>query len=387
MDGSPILADFMQLCTASVAPEPWSRLMKSNDFRRMPRDRRSALAELRSKHSDDDLVQTGVVVRDDAEELDFNSVFCAVPDSIVALRTKPEAAPFDLLTSQGTVSGILPVSAAARDRLAEKGELDRGFVIAAFSIDDVLALRAIGAPTACAASLERFSSQAFSEFRETFMMPTTDGDGRPPQLILTAWSPARLDRIRTAAVDPAVRNILHAANAFGLRLDDVLFWEPTASEIKKLAHCLRIGNRADAACAILNSLERSTTPLSSMQTERTPFEKVLKAEADLRQDLLRSTFNLRRRQKYLRRYEKAIDEAFAKPVLALAAEETHAKEKSRLMALAAAIRILHPAALEQAVSMQKNIAQGGSCNEMQLRKIRDLTAMFETVHKLTKVSK
>ncbi len=95
-------------------------------------------------------------------------MFFGNPNPILALRATAEGQPFDLLTDLGTARRRLPLYAAVQEHFVAEGIKERGFLLATFSFQDLLALRAVGMPTALALGLEQFTPDSLQQFRSIF---------------------------------------------------------------------------------------------------------------------------------------------------------------------------------------------------------------------------
>jgi hypothetical protein len=88
-------------------------------------------------YSDEDLLASGVAIKERNNTLTLNSDLDGPANAIVPLRTAPSEPPFDLLTANGTLSGRLPVCAALHDGALQDAIHETGTLLVTFSIEDL----------------------------------------------------------------------------------------------------------------------------------------------------------------------------------------------------------------------------------------------------------
>ena len=196
-----IYADFLLHCLPNLLPPGWRRFAKNVDVWAPPNDENSTLAALREKHSDKDLIRSGVASRDEKNNLALNPIFFGLVDNrILPLRAIPQCNPFDLLTEEGTSSGQLPIYASAHDHHVGKGITKRGILCVTFSMLDLTSLRAVGMPATLAFGLEQINRHSLKEFCGTLWLagsshPAQAGHGlvtQPPSAtaLPPGWGPS-----------------------------------------------------------------------------------------------------------------------------------------------------------------------------------------------------
>lgn len=381
LENRRIYADFLKFCEPVKASDPWSRFAAIPDFFRPPEDENAVHWALRETYSRKALRRSQVMTLDSQKKLVFNPRLCTRPDFVVPLRAASHDQPFDLLTGEGTVSGRLPVCGAAMDHLMGEGEQRHGLIFAAFSMFDVMVLRAIGAPAVLASGLERFTSRTLAEFRATFGTTATAAV-TPPHLVLVGWTPSRMSRIRSGSVlDGVIRNLQDAGDCFGVRLKNVLLWQPTFKEIVRLARCLQIGRITDVADALSHSFHQSAKPLASGESDTDSQTILEKSRAAYRKALLDPDATRGRRRRRRREFQNAVDEVLIKPLYEQAMEEPDLQKRSRLLALAEANRELHYRSVRHSVKVE--LCEGELTDEM-LVEARQMLSKLQAVYKLAK---
>lgn len=385
-DCRPIYADFLQLCCPVRPPEPWGRFKTKADCWRPPTDEKAALTALQEKHRDRDLISSGVVIENQAGSLELSPMFLETPTAIVPLRSSPQSKPFDFLTAQGTITGRLPIHASCQDHLVIKEIGERGFVLGAFCMQDVMSLRAIEMPAALAVGMEEFTQRSMQEFRNAFHLSGPSPSLQSPHLILVGWALSRLARIRPEALDRVIRNIFNTASCHGMALDTVSVWQPDTAEIRSLAKCLEVGGRKAVIDAILSSLDQSAKPLAPSESQQKVADGVQATGARLRKALLRSDGTPAQRRKQWREYLRAVDDALVTPLLELAEMESDLDERSRLAGLAQINRLLHSNAMCYLAKLEKEIATHGLRGDGNAYEAQGVTKLLDVLYRFTKGS-
>jgi hypothetical protein len=300
----------------------------------------------------------------------------------------------------------------------------------AFCIQDLLALRAVGMPTALARGLERFTPQSLQEFRTALGLAGPIGQGSAghasaaspdspiqpgleldaaqilvpgdpgaasqashsaatdsPRLILVGWTPSRLSDRRPATLDQVVRNLANTANCLGIALEDVFLWRPEMADIQQIAKCLEIGDGSDVIEAILRNLDQSAKALAKSDDEPESSGSLSEIRLRLREVLLRPGSSPDRRRQQLRKYQRAVEEAYVNPVLELAAAESDPDKRSRLAAMAEANRLLHPSVMLYSARLEKEISLRGLHGDWKALDSCALMKIFDALYKLTKGKK
>jgi hypothetical protein len=394
-----VYADFLQQCRPARPPHPWGRFMKNADLWAPPQKIGPLVAALREKHSGKTLLRSGVVAGDGHGKPTIGPLFFQLFTCILPLRALPEANPFDLLTGEGAISGRLPLYAAVQDHLVEKGITKRGFYCVAFSLRDVVSLRAVGIPAVPANGLERMHRKAFQEFCGTLGLtgpshppqaatphPPHQAAASPPRVILVGWRPSGLSRAWPENLGQVLHNVLTIGKCLDVDLSTVLVWRPTAEEVRQIAICLWNGRRKDVVKAILRSINQSGKPLAAAASEAGSIDDFLEARAALRESLLRPASNPDYRRRRLHDYQQAVDRCFVQPILARAAQQHDPDDRSRLAGLAAANRLLHPSIELYCAKLEKEIAKTGLRGDGALPQTRELTRILDVVYRLTKDS-
>jgi len=181
-----------------------------------------------------------------------------------------------------------------------------------------------------------------------------------------------------------IRNIVNGGDCFGLRVKDVLLWQPTIQEMQRLSYCLQIGQLADVANALLHSFNQSAKPLAPREDEAGPGAILEKARARLRKTMLNANATRGARRRRVREYREAVDEVLVKPLLAQATEETDLLKRSRLYAVVDANQKLHYGSVAHAVKLERLELQGGALTDEILLENQQVLAKVDAVCKLTK---
>jgi len=366
------------------------------------------------------------------EGLKVNPILRGPFTRILPLRASSQGDPFDLLTSDGAVSGRISACAFLDDHRVQKGIQKTGLLCLAFSIEDVMALRAVGLPAALANGLEQFTRESLKEFcsclalespadvsvhgsKQHVALPVTSaaplkacsvqGDKAKlpsdptadkasadnlspprPRLFLVDWLPSQLTLCHPEGLDGVAGSLINVGKCLDVNLDDVFVWRPTTADVRRITYCLANGERKDVRKAILASLRRSSQLLGLTQGETDEPVSLLEARARLREALLRPGGKSGERRRRLRQHQEAIDNALVRPLLEQAAAEFDPMRSSQLAALAGINQMLHPAVELYLAGQEKEVAKRGLRAGGQNPAIRDLMKMFEAVSKLCRES-
>lgn len=384
MNNGPILADFLQHCQPAHFPGPWQKFVKSADVWCPPTNVETALAALREKYSNRQLVRTGLFVRTKQQSLEISPKFSLQHYVVLPLRKTPTDNPIDLLTDDGSVRGRLALYVGARDYDVREGIKRFGRLFVVFCLPDLLALRAVGMPTVLAHGLEQFTPDSLAEFRGAFAANGKNQSDIPQQLVLVGCSLARLLRHRAATLDLVVHNLTTSATAIGIDLQDVFLWMPETRELQTIANIVAIGGRKNVARAILESLDQSAKPLVASEETEVSIEEFSELSAKLRAELRRSSSNRGRVRRLLREFQIAVNKIHVQPILEMADQTSDVKEKSRLAGLVQLNEILHPTIMSYSAKLARSIAQDSSLTTGMLLENREVMKLFDALDKLTR---
>jgi hypothetical protein len=307
-----------------------------------------------------------------------------------------------------------------------------GILCLAFSIEDVMAFRAVGIPAALANGLEQFTRESLKEFCSSLVLESpgansvhgssghvalpaasnaplkkasvlekqtkfpvdpsahkagADNPWPPrPRLFLVDWLPSQLTLRHPEGLDGVARSLINVGKCLDVNLDDVFIWRPTTADVRRITYCLANGERKDVRKAILASLRGSSQLLGLTQGETDEPVSLLEARARLREALLRPGGKSGERRRRLRQHQEAIDNALVRPLLEQAAAEFDPMRRSQLAALAGVNQMLHPAVELYLAGQEKEVAKRGLRAGGQNPAIRDLMKMFDAVSKLCRES-
>jgi len=382
-DFAPIYAEVLRQSSRATSPEPWDRFVERKDLWQLPSDDQATIEALQGKFRQEDLIRSGVAVLGSKGELSLNQIFWELPSWIVPVRSKLRGTILDLLTAQGTVTGRLPLHTSMLDgRIAERAA-DRSFVFSAFSMSDLLSLRAINLPTGLALGLECFTRRSLSEFRDTFRVSSSGLPSIALRLILVAWTPSRLSRDRPSALDSVISNMVNTASCHGMPLDHVDVWQPSMAEIRSIASCLEIGNRKTVVEAVLNSIHQSAKPLVPSKELQHSGGRLLETGMRLKEVLLRDS-RLNQRRKKWREHQQAVDDELVQPLFELASTLPDVERRGLVMAIARVHQVLHPNVTVHLARLEHEVTQRGLRSDGTALDIKALMKGFDTLYKLTK---
>ncbi len=233
--------------------------------------------ELLASFTIDELVSSGLTRRYDTERCQLIPELVA-GQLFIALRDETTAAPYDLLTAEGCLSGELPALAVLRDAetrtMLAEWDLE---LFAAETIDDVLVLRACGLPATLASGFEAaplddvgrlavfgltrgprhrqlvLAQQAEEEHDatqpncsevDTAMMGGTvrcsarEMDNTTAEveanLMLVAWNPSQLTCATATAQKRVVDHFLQLNRHLNLDVGNLTWWQPKPADVATL---------------------------------------------------------------------------------------------------------------------------------------------------------
>ena len=435
-----IYADFLKHCRPTPLPTPWSQFAKNVDFWKPPKDEWATLEALQQQHDSKDLLRSRLVVCGIADEhnqqgkipagnkLTINSILTGSFSRILPLRTSPQCLPSDLLTGEGTVSGRLPACAVLHDCLVQTGIQQTGFVCLAFSMQDMMALRAIGIPAVLASGLEQITRKSLEDFSSSLGLelpvgsfnigaghnapptaPLVKKNGKEnqvtspwdfsnsgadcdlptitrPRLFLVGWSPSQRSLRRPSEWDGVLDSLISAARFLDVDLDDVFVWRPAEEDLQRIVFCLSKGSRKHVRKAIKASLRRNSKLVSHTQEDVKDAENLQEIRARLRDALLRPGVQPGERRRCLRRHQRAIEDLFVTPFLEQAAAELDPQKRSQLAGLAGINQLVHPAAEVYLAKREKDLANRGLRAQPQSNEIKDLMKMYDILFKFVQAS-
>jgi hypothetical protein len=299
------------------------------------------------------------------------------------LRTAAGKRPFDLLTEYGMIGGELPIYAALRDYRMQAALKEFPFLLAAFSMQDLLALHAVGLPVALATGLESFTPKSFEEFRSALGGSTPSPFPTPHQLILVGWEPASLRNYRPQPLEAVVDN-LKACPPLGQNSADVMIWQPPQSAIASFGRCLTTGSREDIIGLIVKSLDEETVPVEDPSNDKCSKPTLANATVALRRVLTSSNGTPMQRRKTLRRFNKELEREIINPLTAIADAETDPDEKARLTEVAAYSGVLPLSLIRLAAGLERDLEDNGVFGDGRIPELSRITNAMQARAKLLK---
>ena len=346
-------------------------------------------------------------------------------DDVLPLRSSSDSKPFDLLTDDGTASGRLPAAVAMHDYRVQKDIQRMGFLCLAFSMWDLLALRAAGVPVVPAKGLEQISPETLKELRSSPLLTSaampldTDGpsakappvadpplpdvhygehsvhepsasteelDAPPPPtppLFLVGWSPAKMSRLRPEKVDAVSDSLTRVRDNLEIEFNGAFVWRPTQGQFERIKYCLANAERKDLQKAIVTSLRSSVQPLGQPGNDGSVSGSFREVRARFQEALSRPSMSPAERRRRLHHYQQAVEQALVAPVIEQAKREVDPKRRSRLAGLARINQMLYPAVELHLATYEKEVAKRGVRAQHELSDVRDLMKMFDLLYKFT----
>ena len=443
MFNGKIYADFLQHCQQVPLPSPWGQFAKHADFWQPPKDTLAAMEALQQEYTRKDLLRSRVAIYDLADEHDWqgeipagtkltvNPILSGPFSRILPLRASPQCLPSDLLTGEGTVSGRLPACAVLHDYLVQKWIQRTGILCLVFSMEDMMAFRAVGIPAALAKGLEQITRKSLKDLCSSLGLESPDssvhvsgglnaapaaatmplpenpveeeqvpspsnlsgsmaGTDSPtatrPRLFLVAWSPSHRSLNRPGDLDEVLHNLISAGRCLEIDLDDAFVWRPSETDLQRIVFCLTKGNRRHVRKAIEASLRSNAKLINQAQVNVEEPSTLPETRARLREALLRPGGKPGERRRWLRRHQQAIDDIFVTPFLEQAIAEPDPQKRSQLAGLAGINQVVYPAVEVYLAKREKELARRGLNADGQGTDVRDLMKMFDILFKFIQAS-
>ncbi len=281
-----ILTHFMAYCVP--ATEHWKGFLPhGSNVLQCLRSPDKVVDELLASFTIDELVSSGLARRYDTERCQLIPELVA-GQLFIALRDETTAAPYDLLTAEGCLSGELPALAVLRDRetrtMLEKSQMT---LLAAATIEDVLVLRACGLPATLASGFEAlplddigrlavFGLQCDPSYREAALAQQAEEEDAATQphraevdtenmgsaaphgtwevddttaeedvsLMLVGWHPSQLTYATATAQKRVADYFLQLSQHLNLEVWELNWWQPQQAEFAALEFV--VGRRSAA---------------------------------------------------------------------------------------------------------------------------------------------
>lgn len=383
MNEKALLSDFLAHCRAGLIPDRWGIWKKSSDAWRPPADMQSTLAALINKYGRKQLIRLGLADPGSGPTLSAGPILGE--SQLVALRNGVGGPPEDLLTDSGCASGRLPLYASCHDYRVARGVDRFGFILAAFSLRDVIALRAIGLPATAAAGLEKFTSRSSLHFRKLFAQTSAKIPATPKRLVLVGWSPSNWSLHRPPGVDDVMRNLQSTADGLVPELlSEIYLWRPNHEQMRQIAECLGTGSSIAAVRTILRNLNESAVSLAPERANQEVSQGLAESSFEYRKEISRKHGTPKSRRRKLRTYQRAINQELIKPLLEQASTEPDVMERSRLVALAEVHQVLPIIVASCSEQMEKSFARHGLRGDDNSSDFTGMLKAFDVLCKLAR---
>lgn len=368
-----IYAQLLQHCTRYAFPQrPWSRHRTDLDAFVAPEDSADTLQALRKQFGDEPLLESGVAVLAPDGTLQL-APSLAAGQALVAFRKSDGSPPFTILTAEGCINGAIPVLAACKDVFTRQALHRVQNLYVAFSVHDVIALRAVGLPATLIGPIERLSRAALVRVGKSAVLrvpqasPATagprpapapptqpfSGSGgepvepnngasaheQPLQLVLLCWSPAAL----TADASPELRSVCeHLSEFYRLCVDigEWVAWPVSQDSLKSIRFALTHGTVPEIGEALVNELvvhDVYDIVVGTVDPER-PEASQQAVWSRMRQLRPRRTAE---RAELWKQYEQLIERDYLQPLENLARAQEDPHERNQILARAGVYRMTH----------------------------------------------
>jgi hypothetical protein len=230
-----------------------------------------ALTSLLEEHSPEALLEAGV-----AEQLEtglaLSEWLAGDGRAVIAMRNSADAAPYALLTGNGSLPhGHVAALAVLDDEPTHRclAHSRRRFFLA-FTIEDAMLLRALNLPAATTTGFERVTVEELSLLAGMCAAKVPVPPETPVEsdllveLVLVGCSPTELSLLQPGKLVATAERLLALEWHNGIDLSHVAVWVPTPNELARLQFFVRDRNLVAAAEALQRSTEDSLFRLDAV---------------------------------------------------------------------------------------------------------------------------
>jgi hypothetical protein len=207
------------------------------------------------------------VVREAAGSLQLHPGLVGEGRIWIAISTNVDLC-YDLIVDSGCISQRgLPLLALARDSRFIAGVHKMRPVMITCSVLDMAGYRYLGIPATTAIGLDRLKKSTFASFRrllgQDYSVPSGDDDSCTitQQLIFSTWSPVSRRTADPKIFQSTISHFEDLQEHLGIRLDRVLFWDPSEDSQRRIAFAMEHGERDDIRHAIIEAATSESTRL------------------------------------------------------------------------------------------------------------------------------
>ncbi len=273
--------------------------------------RRTPHAALITRHSEAELVESGLVKRNDDGALVINPLLAEPDLPLVALRGEKTGRIFNLMTGRGCIRGDdWPLFAILSDtHTAKTLKSTSETLLLADDLNDVILLRALGQPAAPIVGLDKLGQQHLEQFCKTFDVSLhrsrRESDDLPlanrgcsesaaknqtatssagklgsakkggvskfqPTLTITGWSPVQLSLAEPESVHRAIAQLKGLSRFRGLYISEIAQWMPTPEQLAAIKFAINCKEPTWITGSVLDCLYDSTFYLESFGDRPAP---------------------------------------------------------------------------------------------------------------------
>jgi hypothetical protein len=193
MDGNP-LASYVGHCRPLRLAAPWSELPIDPFAHLGPADPAAALGALRRDHSDEQLIDAGLAIREATGSVAIHPFLSTSDMPLVALRARRKSQVINLMTSDGCiVPPHIPLFATLRDFATFKGLARHNRIMyATGDFVDAVLLRSLGLAAAPIAGLDTLDGHGIALLDQLYDLDAWDRSVPLPKQVLEARASHRL---------------------------------------------------------------------------------------------------------------------------------------------------------------------------------------------------
>lgn len=300
MNHSEIFAFLVKSCPLLPLAPPLVGLQPQCRARQGAADAGKLQQSLLKKFPQEALSTAGVLRKaEGSEELALHPVLADPKGAFLPLSTKANADPFELLGTEGCVSGrTLPLLAAVKDHDVSMGVKAGLPLLIAFGVPDCAVLSAAGLPCTTANGLNQLRDPQLKSVCDTLgwrrgllrNLESSSGaavsnravNSHLPvrQLVLVGWNPSAWSNELPTTFAATSEHLKCLHSELQIQMPQVLLWTPPPSSLKSFGFVAECASSDELRQRLLESINRDSKPMFKVVTKKvtlaTAYEAVLR---------------------------------------------------------------------------------------------------------------
>lgn len=350
-------------------PPAWGEIPCHSAFVRLPEDMSPVIERLRGTFVEEELVESGVLVKDGDAVPAINPLLTKNRDNVFAVERTGEAGPRQLIAGLRTVGRhCWCVTATLSDpHLSEMVKNFDSRIFIAFSQADLAAAWSIGIPSIPSTLLEKLGGSRLEQFCKNLNLRRTSVEsnfdfagprGTPIYPVLINWSLAELELKQHSAARVLEHHLLNLQRHLGIDFSDSAVWTPTVEELESIKFRIKYGGPGDVLDALVDSSANCKCfGLSSKPNSGSEPKRYVDAVRDY--TVSAAGNDTLRRQKSWERLQQFQEAELITPLMDQAQEERNPVRRTLLTSLAEVSRVFHPQTMLLSTQLAKTVRDQG----------------------------